>query len=50
MGYPKAHGRRAAALVGLGDRAGAEASYRKGLELEPGSAALKEGLSCVCKS
>lgn len=46
-GWAKAHGRRGAALCGLGDAAGAEAAYEEGLALEPGSEALVEGLRSV---
>ena len=42
--WGKAHGRRGAALLGLGDPRNAEEAYREGLEHEPTSAQLKEGL------
>ena len=42
--WGKAHGRRAAALLGLGTAAKAEAAYREGLEYEPTNAQLLAGV------
>ena len=42
--YVKGHWRLASALVVVGDHSGAVAAFQKGLELEPGNAALKKEL------
>ena len=43
--WGKAHGRRGAALLGLGDARKAEAAYHEGLAHEPGAVGLQEGLA-----
>ena len=48
--WPKGHGRRGAALHGLGDLGAAEAAYTEGLRLDPESVALRQGLDDVIKA
>lgn len=43
--WGKAHGRRGAALLGLGDARKAEAAFHEGLGHEPGAVGLQEGLA-----
>jgi stress-induced-phosphoprotein 1 len=45
--WPKGHGRRGAALHGLGDLGAAEAAYREGIALDGESAPLRQGLDDV---